>query len=283
MNSLVPKILISLICIIAIAFLFFFSDSILPEEDSVGFSVGDNSYLDSFSFDPEQLSYDGTGDLDLLEGVSLEGYSFQDLKSLIFIRVHKGDTLSEKYIEYTAETEEGTVRSRRKLILYNYNGPKIVIPDEIPSVTEKSADELGSLLNTKSGYAVDDGFGNDVRDHAEISYVKDMKDSALLHYTIAYDNMFADRDVVKLDVTLTDTPARIILSASDITIPVGARFDPADYVISAKRSDGISDIESVILNGSVDTHKEGTYSLTYELEGQTATMIVNVVRDKEQN
>lgn len=282
MNNIVPKIAVSLICTIVIVLLFFFGGRILPEEESAGFGVEDKSYLDSFRFDPEQLSYDGTGDLDLLEGVSLDGYTPQDLKATVFTRIYKGDTLSEKYIEYTAETEEGMVRSRRKLRLRDYNGPKIVIPDEIPSVNEESADEFAGLLKTKSGYAVDDGFGNNARDYAEISYEKEATDSALLHYTIAFDNMFGDRDVAKIDVTLTDVPARIILSDSEVTIPIGGKFDPASYIVSAERADGTSAIESVILSGNVDTMQEGTYTLTYDLDGQTATIIVNVVRDVEE-
>ena len=105
-----------------------------------------------------------------------------------------------------------------------------------------------------------------------------MTDSSLVHYTIALDNMFGDRDVAKVDVVLSGTPSHLILTDSQITVRVGETFDPTLYIAVAERADGTSAIGSVNIQGNVDTTKEGTYMLTFELEGQTVTLEVNVIK-----
>ena len=87
-SSMVIKIVISLVCIVGIIALFTVGEKILPSDDSeYSAGQGNDEYADAFTFDPAELSYDGTGDLDLLEGVTLEGYSDQELKQLVFTRI----------------------------------------------------------------------------------------------------------------------------------------------------------------------------------------------------
>ena len=67
----------------------------------------EENYRDAFQFNPEELTYDGTGELDFLQGVSLDNYTARELKDMVFIRISTGDNLSQKVVEYTADTEEG--------------------------------------------------------------------------------------------------------------------------------------------------------------------------------
>lgn len=278
MKSTVIKSVIALVGILGVIILFVFGDNILPLDDTADFIGQEGSeYADDFIFEPEELSYDGTGDLDLLEGVTLEGYSAQELKPLVFTRIYKGESLSEKVIEYTAETDKGKIRSTRPLKLYNYNGPKVHIPNDLPEVTRKGIDRFGELLATKSGYAVDDGFGKDVRDHAEIEYEMDAKESSLVHYAISFANMFGDSDVVKVDVSLSGVPAYLSLTEPEVTLNVGNVFNPADYVARAELADGTAAFEAVRYKSNVNTAKKGIYKVTYDLEGETLTLIVNVI------
>lgn len=277
MRSLALKILISLACVIVLVMMFFFGDEIIPENNPTNAAQGEENYRDDFKFKPEKLIYDGTGDLDLLQGVTLKGYNAQDLKTMVFTRIYAGDTLSEKVIEYTAETKDGRARSTRALRLDNYSGPKITMPREIPKVIPGTIDGFASLLKAKDGYGVDDGFGNDMRDHVDVSYERDQRDSALIHYTVAFENMFGDRDVEKTDVVLSGVPARLILTASQITMNTGETFNPAYYVELAENADGGSALEQVLVRGRVDTSRPGDYSIIYDLEGQTATLEVNVI------
>lgn len=278
MKSLVIKSVIAVIGVLGVIILFTFGDKILPSDDTAVFYEQDSSkYLDEFIFEPEELRYDGTGELDLLEGVSLEGYSAQELKPLVFTRISKGESLSEKVIEYKVETDKGKIRSIRPLKLYNYTGPKVHIPNELPDVTRQGLDRFGELLVMKSGYAVDDGFGKDVRDHAEIEYELDAKESFLAHYTISFANMFGDSDVVKVDVSLSGVPAYLSLTESEVTLNVGTAFNPADYVARAELADGTEAFAAVRYESNVNTAKKGIYKVTYNLEGEPLTLIVNVI------
>lgn len=278
MKGLAIKLVISLVCTLGIIALFTVGNKISLSDESGDFmGQRTDEYVDAFIFDSEELSYDGTGDLDLLKGVTLEGYSTQELKSLVFTRIYKGESLSEKVIEYTAETEDGKLRSTRPLKLHNYNGPKVHIPDELPEVYRKDIDHFGELLVTKDDYVVDDGFGKDVREYAEIDYEEDARESALVHYTISFSNMFDDRDVGKVDVTLSGVPAYLSLSESEVTINEGDVFNPADYVARAELADGTEVFEAVLYGGDVDTGKKDIYEVTYNLEGETLKLIVKVV------
>ena len=66
---------------------------------------------------------------------------------MVFTRIRAGDSLSEKKVQYTAETEGGKVRSFR---LRNYSGPKIRIPNSLPEVTRNLAGNFGKLQCTES-------------------------------------------------------------------------------------------------------------------------------------
>ena len=74
MKNLAIKIVVSLTCVIVLVLLFFFGDEILSENSSAyDATQNEETYRDAFIFDPEEMKYDGTGELDLLEGVSLKG------------------------------------------------------------------------------------------------------------------------------------------------------------------------------------------------------------------
>lgn len=92
------------------------------------------------------MVYDGTGYFDLSEGVTLEGYDKSQLENMIYIRISTVYSLSEKISEYTADTEDGHVRSMRKLFFQNYNGPSIMLPDEIPTITMSTVVHIKDLM-----------------------------------------------------------------------------------------------------------------------------------------
>lgn len=277
MKSTVIKMLIFIICMIGVIVLFTFADDLLPSDVAEYSFNQESEYKDAFTFEPEELSYDGTGDLDLLKGVMLDGYSAQELESMVFTRIYKGDSLSEKTVEYTAETDDEKYRSTRPIKLYNYKGPKIHIPDDVPEITRKGVGHFGDFLMMKAGYAIDDGFGKDVREHANIEYKEDTRESALVHYTISFDNMFGDSDVAKVDVTLSGVPAYLALTESEVTLKVGDVFDPTVYIARAELADGSEARAEVHYGGDVNTAKKGTYEATYDLEGETLVQIVNII------
>ena len=139
------KILISVICIAAVAVIMQRGDE-TPEYTAAGTEGAAVEAVDGFEFEPEELTYDGNGDLDLLQGVSLPGFSRQELKELTFVSIETVGALSKKRVEYTAEKDGVRYRSLRYLHLSGYTGPKIIMPQHIPDVKENMIERFGSLL-----------------------------------------------------------------------------------------------------------------------------------------
>lgn len=274
-RTTIIKISISVFSLIALVLLYVFGGRVI-EDDNMVFEAGQaDDTRDAFVFDPETLVYDGTGDIDFLEGVTLEGYNAEQLKKMVYIRISTGDSLSEKIIEYTADTDDGRVRSMRKLLLRNYSGPSIVLPDEMPTVTMGTVDHIADLMPEGKTYQVDDGFGNDMRAHVQIDAARSPVNSAEVNYTFILENVFGDRTMAKADVLISNVPATIILTDTTVTIKSGDNFDPFNYIQSAIGADGESIIEEVIYDEFNET-EAGDYIITYELRGQTAFLRVTV-------
>ena len=177
-RTTIIKTAISVFCLIALVLLYVFGGRVIEDDNAVYEANQADDIRDAFGFDPDTLIYDGIGDIDFLQGVTLEGYNEEQLKKMVYIRISTGDSLSEKIIEYTADTDDGRVRSMRNLLLRNYNGPSIVLPDEMPTVTMGTVDHIKDLMPEGKTYRVDDGFGNDAREHVQIDVSSVRSDSA---------------------------------------------------------------------------------------------------------
>ena len=269
------KILISVICIAAVAAIMLRGDE-TPEYAATGAEGAAKEAVDGFEFDPEELTYDGNGDLDLLKGVSLPGFSRQELKELTFVSIETIGAPSKKRVEYTAEKDGVRYRSLRNLHLSGYTGPKIIMPQHIPDVKENMIERFGTLLTQEEDFKVDDGFGNDASAHMEVAAERSTIDSSLVHYTISIENVFGDRDRVVQDVVLSGEIPVIVLTTPEVRIGVREEFDPLDYIARAEKADHSSAIDAVLVEGAVNTSQAGEYTLTYELYGQSVSLRVIV-------
>ena len=269
------KILISVICIAAVAVIMLRGDE-TPEYAAAGAEGAAKESVDGFEFDPEELIYDGKGDLDLLKGVSLPGFSRQELKELTFVSIETAGALSKKRVEYTAEKDGVRYRSLRNLHLSGYIGPKITMPQHIPDVKEDMIERFGTLLKSEEDFKVDDGFGNDASAHMEVSAERSTMDSSLVHYTISIENVFGDRDRVNQDVVLSGEMPVIVLTTPEVRIGVRHEFDPLDYIARAENADHSSAMDAVLVEGAVNTSQTGEYTLTYNLYGESVSLRVIV-------
>ena len=248
------KILISVICIAAIAAIMLRGDE-TPEYTVAGADGAAEEAVDGFEFDPEELTFDR-----------------QELKELTFVSIETIGAPSKKRVEYTAEKDGVRYRSLRNLHLSGYTGPKIIMPQHIPDVKENMIERFGTLLTQEEDFKVDDGFGNDVSDHMEVSAERSTMDSSLVHYTISIENVFGDRDRVVQDVVLSGEIPVIVLTTPEVRIGVRQEFDPLDYIARADSSA----IDAVLVEGAVNTSQAGEYTLTYELYGESVSLRVIV-------
>ena len=269
------KLLISVICVAAVAAIMLRGDE---TADYTAAKSGGTAkeVVDGFEFDPEELTYDGNGELDLLQGVTLPGFSRQELKELTFVSIETAGALSKKRVEYSAEKDGVRYISVRDLHLQGYTGPKITMPQHVPDVTEDIIDRFGTLLKSEQDFKVDDGFGNDASAHMEVTAERSTVDSSLVHYAVSIENVFGDRDRVTMDVVLSGEIPVIALTTSEVRIGVGETFDPIDYIARAERADHSSAIDAVLARGAVNTNKAGVYTVTYELYGESVSLSVIV-------
>ena len=269
------KILISVICVAAVAVIMMRGDE-TPEYAEAGSAGAAEAAVDGFEFDPEELTYDGNGDLDLLKGVSLPGFTRQELEERTFASIETAGALSKKRVEYTAEKDGVRYRSLRNLHLSGYTGPKIIMPQHIPDVKENMIERFGSLLKDEEDFKVDGGFGNDVSAHMEVEAERSTIDSSLVHYTISIENVFGDRDRVIQDVVLSGEIPVIVLTTPEVRIGIRQEFDPRDYIARAEMADHSSAVDAVLIDGTVNTNEAGEYTLTYELYGESVSLRVIV-------
>lgn len=269
------KILISVICIAAVAAIMQRGDE-TPENTAAGAEGTGAEAIDGFEFDPEELTYDGSEDLDLLQGVSLPGFSKQELKDLVFVSIKTAGATSKKKVEYTAEKDGVRYFSVRDLHLSGYTGPKITLPQHTPDVTEEMIDKFGTLLKREEDFKVDDGFGNDASSHMEVTAERSTTDSSLVHYAVSIENVFGDRDRVTQDVVLSGEMPVIALTTSEVRMSRGQTFEPQDYIARAEKEDGSPAVKEVMVGGRVNTGEAGEYTLTYMLDGESVSLKVIV-------
>lgn len=276
MKSIIIKSLIAIAGILVLFFLF--REANKPDSAS---SAADSEQAmtqegdSAFSFDPPELTYDGTGEIDLLSGVSLNGITGQPLHDLVFTKIQNGSHTSEKIIIYSADTENGKATARRTLKLINYHKPDVTLPDDLPEVTPDTAGSIVSLLLEEGTVTVDDGFGNESADKLTASYEMDSKNSSILHYTFFYDSMFGDDIYRKVDTKMTGSPV-LILRENEVTVPRDSDYNPFDNIVSAADADGEDAIKDVVCTGRVNTAKPGIYPVTYTLNDVSLTVVITV-------
>ena len=176
-------------------------------------------------FENETVHYDGTGALDLMEGVHAV----------------------EETVGY------------RQLILENYMGPTIETADTLSLEAEELADPAVHL--SESGQmTVQDGFGKDAAD--QVTWIREKTAPGTYDITFTYVNQFSDtaERTVPVSVNGETEDLTITLLTEEAVIPLGSEFHPEDYL---EISDPTGSASSVQVTGEVDMEKEGRYSVYF--------------------
>lgn len=211
-------------------------------------------------FENEALHYDGTGALNLMEGVRAVDADGSDVTDQVTAVVSAGDNITEKRIRYSVFSGDGeeTVGCRQ-LILENYMGPTIETADALSLEAEELADPAVHL--SESGQmTVQDGFGKDAAD--QVTWIREKTAPGTYDITFTYVNQFSDtaERTVPVLVNGETEDLTITLLTEEAVIPLGSEFDPEDYL---EISDPTGSAGSVQVTGEVDTEREGRYSVYY--------------------
>lgn len=222
----------------------------------------------------EAVHYDGTGTLELLEGVRAVDADGGDVTDQVTAVVSAGDSITEKQIRYSVFSGDGeeTVRYRR-LILENYSGPSIETADTLSLEAEELSDPAVHL--SESGQmTVQDGFGKDAAD--QVTWIREKTAPGTYDITFTYVNQFSDtaERTVPVSVNGETEDLTITLLTEEAVIPQGSEFDPEDYL---EISDPTGSASSVQVTGEVDTEREGRYSVYYTVISSDRTQRAGVL------
>ena len=225
-------------------------------------------------FENEALHYDGTGALNLMEGVRAVDADGSDVTDQVTAVVSAGDNITEKRIRYSVFSGDGeeTV-GYRQLILENYMGPTIETADTLSLEAEELADPAVHL--SESGQmTVQDGFGKDAAD--QVTWIREKTAPGTYDITFTYVNQFSDtaERTVPVSVNGETEDLTITLLTDEAEIPLGTEFDPEDYL---EISDPTGSASSVQVTGEVDTEREGRYSVYYTVISSDRTQRAGVL------
>ena len=225
-------------------------------------------------FENEALHYDGTGALDLMEGVRAVDADGSDVTDQVTAVVSAGDNMTKKRIRYSVFSDDGeeTV-GYRQLILENYAGPGIETADTLSLDAEELSDPAVHL--SESGQmTVQDGFGKDAAD--QVTWIREKTAPGTYDITFTYVNQFSDtaERTVPVSVNGETEDLTITLLTDEAEIPLGTEFDPEDYL---EISDPTGSASSVQVTGEVDTEREGRYSVYYTVISSDRTQRAGVL------
>lgn len=237
--------------------------------------VSDQVNQTAFLFDPETLTYDGNGTLDLLEGVTFNNQDAHEIADQLTINVKTAGSLTDKVITYKIKTEKGTDTATRPLVLQNYHAPSITLP-ELPNVTDETKNNMLNELLYIEGFSTDDGFGNDASSNMTVTFEKDKLNSSLLEYTFTFVNSCGDEATATAKAQLEGVDAIIVLKQSSVTLKKNETFNPYDYLESCTNA-WYEDISNQLeITNSVDTSEPGTYTVKYSLYGTEMDLKVKI-------
>ena len=223
----------------------------------------------TIQFPDEELSYDGSGSLDLIAGVKVLTAGGEEYSNMgLFTTIKSSKMPNEKIVEYAITDDNGRqVKAERTLTLSSdYSGPSISLSGEPSGVSQSDLARIAELLTEEGILHADDGFGRDISSSVT-AQATEVPDTDQYEISLSVTNMLNDSYTKKLYVTVADadsTPTSgpvLTLTKSEAVLNVGDTFIFQDYIESAQDDDGTELFQSITVNGTVDTSTPGTYEV----------------------
>ncbi|WP_308697757.1 hypothetical protein [uncultured Thomasclavelia sp.] len=220
----------------------------------------------------DDLVYDGTGELDLLDGVSAQGEDGTDLTNRLNAKIVLAG--NDKEIRYSVSNDNGQiVYKARNLVLKNYQGPEIIANDHL-NFDVKDLSNLVTVLNGWGELKGLDGFGKDITN--QITYQREKVSDGIYRLTFTLNNIYLDSTslTVKANISGTISDPVLELYRSSIELDVGSVFYPEDYIKIANDENGNSIKDQVKISSLPNTMQPGVYNVSYQLTSSDNSVIV---------
>ena len=214
---------------------------------------------------PEILVYDGTSELDIMQGVLVTDEDGNDRTSDARAVLQNTEQLNQKMIYYSLNGySEKLTDQGRMLLLENYTGPTIQVDSEV-QLTVTQLGNLPGVLAERKQLEADNGYGKEITGQVSWYREKTAEGEYSIFFTVS--NEFGDVataqcrayiDGVKDDIVLT-------LRQEQISISQNEPFVPLDWVLEAEDANGENLIDGVEVEGAVNASVPGNYTITYRL------------------
>ena len=214
---------------------------------------------------PEILVYDGTSELDIMQGVLVTDENGNDRTSDARAVLQNTEQLNQKMIYYSLNGySEKLTDQGRMLLLENYTGPTIQVDSEV-QLTVTQLGNLPGVLAERKQLEADNGYGKEITGQVSWYREKTAEGEYSIFFTVS--NEFGDVataqcrayiDGVKDDIVLT-------LRQEQISISQNEPFVPLDWVLEAEDANGENLIDGVEVEGTVNSSVPGNYTITYRL------------------
>lgn len=214
---------------------------------------------------PEILVYDGTSELDIMQGVLVTDEDGNDRTSDARAVLQNTEQLNQKMIYYSLNGySEKLTDQGRMLLLENYTGPTIQVDSEV-QLTVTQLGNLPGVLAERKQLEADNGYGKVITGQVSWYREKTAEGEYSIFFTVS--NEFGDVataqcrayiDGVKDDIVLT-------LRQEQISISQNEPFVPLDWVLEAEDANGENLIDGVEVEGTVNSSVPGNYTITYRL------------------
>lgn len=247
-----------------------FSGLVLDREEQ-GLDSADREETVTLTFEPEVLSYDGRGRLNLLEGVTAVSSDGEDLTGQVQAVLTPKGSGGLRKVRYSVFSPDGTETTKtRNLQLEGYTGPEIEVEDPLALSAEDLTD-LAAVLKNDGRLAADDGFSQDASD--QVSWVRSRISRGSYTITFTLRNRFSDEAVCTVRASISGEVSDIELELleNSVTVSVGEAFDPLRYVASAYDPEQGELLSGVQVESMVDVSRPGSYLVTYTLRSADQT------------
>lgn len=214
---------------------------------------------------PEIMVYDGTSELDLMQGVLVTDEDGNDRTSDARAVLQNTEQLNQKMIYYSLNGySEKLTDQGRMLLLENYTGPTIQVDSEV-QLTVTQLGNLPGVLAERKQLEADNGYGKEIT--GQVSWYREKTTEGEYSIFFTVSNEFGDVstaqcrayiDGVKDDIVLT-------LRQEQVSISQNEPFVPLDWVLEAEDANGENLIDGVEVEGTVNSSVPGNYTITYRL------------------
>lgn len=231
----------------------------------------------SITFEPEVLTYDGSGELDLMEGVLAEDGEGRDVTDQVQAILTAEGTGTEKKIRYSVFDEEGRETTEvRTLEMRNYNGPSLFVEDPL-EISAEDLNGLAEILQQRGQLSADDGFSRSVPE--AVTWVRQKTGEGIYEITFTLRNAYLDEAAVTVSARITGDVQDITLelSQTEITIGTGEEFYPLDYVTDASDPSYGDLMSGIQVANSVDVTQPGRYTVVYTVTSADGTQKAEAV------